>query len=335
MVAAKMANMEQGNNQHAPIGATSQADAADKLGVGRRSVQRAADVLERGAQGLIAAVETGEIAVSDAALVADRPIADQEALLATVTGGEKKNLKAAARAADIAKQRAKIEAGNLTLPEGVFDCIVIDPPWPYDTAESYDGAGFRGGTPYPEESIHELGARTMPAADNTVLWLWTTHRFMHDAFHLLEAWGFEHKVILTWVKDRMGTGRWLRSRSEFCIMAVRGKPTVDLTNETTVLEAPMREHSRKPDEFYAMVEKLCVAERRLDYFSREKRPGWEQLGNDPTKFGDAALPTTTPRYAADFRIGAPRTCSISNTPALVTLWPQGIMRTASRSGSSS
>ena len=241
-------------------------------------------MLDTGTQGLIAAVETGKIAVSDAASIVRRSEADQEALLATVAAGEKKNLKAACRSADIAKQRRDIAAGNLTLPEGVFDCIVADPPWDYGTAESYDDAGFRGGTPYPEESIHELSARTMPAADNAVLWLWTTHRFMHDAFHLLEAWDFEHKAIVTWVKDRMGTRRWLRSKSEFCLMAVRGQPTIDLTNETTVLEAPMREHSRKPDEFYAMVEKLCVAERRLDYFSREKREGWEQLGNDASKF---------------------------------------------------
>ena len=65
------------------------------------------------------------------------------------------------------------------------------------------------------------------------------------------------------------------------------KPTIDLTNQTTVLHAPMREHSRKPDEFYEMVESLCVG-RRLDFFSREPREGWAQMGNDPDKFEGAA-----------------------------------------------
>lgn len=187
------------------------------------------------------------------------------------------------RRADIDLQREGIKSGEIVLPDGVFEVIVIDPPWPYGNADHYNADGFRGTCPYPEESIEELAARKMPAADNCILWLWTTHRFMPDAFVLLEAWGFQHKVILTWVKDRMGTGRWLRSQSEFCILAVKGKPTVDLTNQSTVLQAPMREHSRKPDEFYALVESLCIG-RKLDFFSREKREGWAQVGNEPEKF---------------------------------------------------
>ena len=93
------------------------------------------------------------------------------------------------------------------------------------------------------------------------------------------------KAILTWVKDLMGTGRWLRSKSEFCM--VKGKPKVDLTNQTTVLNAPLREHSRKPDEFYALVDSLCIG-RKLDILSREARPGCEQFGNEPGKFEGAA-----------------------------------------------
>ncbi|MCH8930350.1 MAG: hypothetical protein IIA98_05470 [Proteobacteria bacterium] len=94
-------------------------------------------------------------------------------------------------------------------------------------------------------------------------------------------------MILTWVKDRMGTGRWLRSQSELIILAVRGKPQVDLTNQTTIVHGAVRQHSRKPDEFYAMVESLCIG-RRLDFFSRERREGWAQMGNDPDRFEGAA-----------------------------------------------
>ncbi len=70
-------------------------------------------------------------------------------------------------------------------------------------------------------------------------------------------------------------------------MAVKRKPAVDLTNQTTVLEANMWEHNRKPDVFYLMVESLCLG-RKPDIFSRETRPGSEHFGNDPGKFGDAA-----------------------------------------------
>jgi hypothetical protein len=55
----------------------------------------------------------------------------------------------------------------------------------------------------------------------------------------------------------MGTGDWLRGKTEHCILAVRGQPTVTLTNQTTLLDGPVREHSRKPEEFYALVEALC------------------------------------------------------------------------------
>ena len=69
-------------------------------------------------------------------------------------------------------------------------------------------------------------------------------------------------------------------------MAVRGHPTIDLTNQTTVIEGAMRQHSRKPDEFFTMVDSLCVG-RKLDFFSTEKREGWAQMGNDISKFEPA------------------------------------------------
>jgi N6-adenosine-specific RNA methylase IME4 len=89
------------------------------------------------------------------------------------------------------------------------------------------------------------------AHEDCILWLWTTNAFLRQAFDCLDAWGFENKTVLMWVKNRMGLGDWLRGRTEHCLMAVRGKPVVTLTNQTTALEAPLREHSRKPDEFYS------------------------------------------------------------------------------------
>ena len=122
--------------------------------------------------------------------------------------------------------------------------------------------------------LPEIAALDLPAADDCVLWFWTTHKFMREAFPLLDGWGFTDRQIVTWVKDRMGVGAWLRSQSEFCIMATKGRPVINLTNQTTVIAGPMREHSRKPDEFYEMVDSLCVG-RKLDYFWREPREGWE------------------------------------------------------------
>jgi N6-adenosine-specific RNA methylase IME4 len=67
-------------------------------------------------------------------------------------------------------------------------------------------------------------------------------------------------------------------------MAARGSPLLELTNQATILYAPRREHSRKPDEFYAMVESLLPGVRRADWFAREARPGWVSIGNDVERF---------------------------------------------------
>ena len=74
---------------------------------------------------------------------------------------------------------------------------------------------------------------------------------------MLDAWGFEQKTILTWVKDRIRMGHWLRGQTEHCIMAVRGKPIRELTNQSTVLYGPVGAHSQKPEAFYNLVERLC------------------------------------------------------------------------------
>lgn len=120
------------------------------------------------------------------------------------------------------------------------------------------------------------------AHDDAVLWLWTTNAHLRLAFGVLDAWGFEHKTTLTWFKDKMGTGNWLRGKTEHCLLAVRGKPVVTLGGQTTALIAPARGHSKKPDEFYTLVESLCPAPPggRVELFQRTPRPGWIGHGDE-------------------------------------------------------
>ena len=169
----------------------------------------------------------------------------------------------------------------ISVPVGQFATIVVDPPWPYGSRA--EDETHRARNPYPDLPLDDMARLEIPAADDCILWLWTTNAFMHDAYHILEAWGFEPKTILTWGKDRMGLGDWLRGQTEHCILAVKGSPKVTLTNQTTLLCGPMREHSRKPDEFYALVEVLCP-EPRLEMFARQTRDGWESHGNEIDKF---------------------------------------------------
>jgi N6-adenosine-specific RNA methylase IME4 len=172
------------------------------------------------------------------------------------------------------------------LPGGRFRVIVADPPWPYGARA--EDPSHRTANPYPQMPIEDI--RALPVADrahdDAVLWLWTTNGHMRDAYGVVEAWGFQPKTILTWAKDRMGTGDWLRGQTEHCLMAVRGRPVITLTNQTTLLQAPMRQHSRKPDAFFALVESLCPAPAngRLELFAREARPGWVAAGAEVGKF---------------------------------------------------
>jgi N6-adenosine-specific RNA methylase IME4 len=197
--------------------------------------------------------------------------------------------------------------------KGPYRVIVADPPWPYEVRE--EDPSHRGVSPYPSMSIEQICAEAEKvksiAHDDCVLWLWTTNAHMFHAGRVLDAWGFEHKTILTWVKDKMGMGNWLRGQSEHCLMAVRGSPTVHITNQTTVLHGKVREHSRKPDDFYAFVERLCPAPRYAYLFSRTERDRWDCHGDEVGMFGAA---TTT----GDGRDRAPSAAGLPDPPSPVT-----------------
>ncbi|MCZ2459827.1 MAG: hypothetical protein LC128_09370, partial [Chitinophagales bacterium] len=199
------------------------------------------------------------------------------------TNGIIKIAKQLQRKEDIEEQIEEIQSNKFQPPSGLFDVIVIDPPWAYGT--KYDPNGRRAANPYPEMGLDEIKAIKLPASKDCILWLWTTHKFMRYSFEILDTWGFRDVAIVTWVKDRMGLGSWLRSQSEFCIMAVKGSPVVNLTNQTTIINGAMREHSRKPEEFYQFVDSLCVGY-KLDWFSRQQREGWVSFGNDTEKFNE-------------------------------------------------
>lgn len=196
-------------------------------------------------------------------------------------------VKQAERKEDIQRQIEKVEQRAIEEPDGLFDVIVIDPPWGYVCEAnhgSFDANGRRGTCPYPEMTQAELKAIELPAADDCVLFLWTTHKFIWNAKELLDAWGFDYRCMLVWNKQQMGLGNLIRMQCEFCLVAFKGKPAIkDVHHVRDIIEEPRREHSRKPDAFYRLVEEICAGH-KLDYFSREQREGWSTYGNDTNKF---------------------------------------------------
>lgn len=257
--------------------------AAAVVNVSGFSVTQAEKVLDAGAPELVAAVEQGKITVSDAAQITKASKETQRAVVEQVVSGKAKKARFALKQIEKAKVAEQIRNEPVPMPKGPFRVIVSDPPWRYE--KRAEDETHRSILPYPDMSTEEICALPVAelAHDDCVLWLWTTNAFMRDAFKVLDAWGFKEKTILTWVKDRMGTGDWLRGKTEHCILAVRGRPTVTLTNQTTHLAGPMREHSRKPDEFYALVDAICPGS-KVEMFCREPRKGWAAWGAEKEKF---------------------------------------------------
>lgn len=183
----------------------------------------------------------------------------------------------------VQRQVEKIRKEPKPAPKGPFRVIVMDPPWAYEKRSA--DSSHRAASPYPEMSFTEIAVLPVRklACQDSILWLWTTNAHMRAAIDLIDSWDFTYKTILTWAKDRMGTGDWLRGQTEHCVMAVRGKPTVNLTNQTTLLRGSLREHSRKPEEFYKLVETLCPGS-KLEMFSRQERKGWQSHGDEKRHF---------------------------------------------------
>lgn len=183
--------------------------------------------------------------------------------------------------ANIEMQAEAIKNGELPILNGLYDVISIDPPWNY--GREYDPVGSRVANPYPEMTIEQIKAIKLPALNDSIVLLWTTHKFLPEAFEILKHWGYEYKATMVWNKENIGMGAWLRMQCEFCLVGIKGKPYWQNTTVRDIITETRREHSRKPDIFFENIEKI-TAGRRLEYFSRERRDGWDVFGNDTEKF---------------------------------------------------
>lgn len=175
--------------------------------------------------------------------------------------------------------RRPIKTENPVLPAGQFDVIYADPPWHFTNAP---GQSRSLENHYPTMSDEEIRAIQVPAADDAYLFMWAVGSKLELAFQVIRDWGFTYRSNIVWVKDKIGMGYWVRGRHEFLLIANRGNASHPEfgTQPDSVLEAPRREHSRKPDEAYDLVEQMTPnATARLEMFARRSRPGWEAWGN--------------------------------------------------------
>lgn len=171
---------------------------------------------------------------------------------------------------------------RLDIPEDVkFGTVYADPPWALDKP----GTEFRRRRMhYDRMSTDEIKA--IPVADFTTddahLWLWATNTHLKVALDVVEAWGFEYKVLATWRKSKVGTGWWLRSRTEHCILAAKStKLRRNPGSFTTEITGDYNGHSVKPSSVYEMIEALSPGP-YLEMFARNvpEREGWAHIGSN-------------------------------------------------------
>lgn len=187
------------------------------------------------------------------------------------------------------------------LPDRRYGVILSDPPWHFDNwgrSGSHKGAAAK----YPCVKLCDL--KRIPVADvaekDCVLFMWATFPMLPEAHELLSAWGFKHKTGFAWHKktkhgkSAFGTGYVLRSAAEVLLVGTRGKPkplnrstrnVIETVEDAdNCIEAMVREHSRKPDVQYEIIENLFPGP-YLEMFARQRwSDNWDAWGNQTEKF---------------------------------------------------
>lgn len=289
MVAARIAKLPHGGaiykNNDASIEASTQRDAAEMLNVSRSAVQRARQVQNEGASELVAAVESGKVAVSTAADLSELPKAKQAEIVAR---GEKEILAAAKeirtarteeRRAERIEKIAEISKGNKELLlDKTYPIIYADPPWKYEHEESESRI-----IQYPTMTLEEIKAMGVDkiSSPDCLLFLWTTSPKLEESFEVIKAWGFIYRTCMVWVKDKIGMGYYARQQHEVLLIAKKGEipPPLPALRPPSIIHGERKEHSAKPECVYEIIESMYPELSKIELFARNTRPNWAAWGN--------------------------------------------------------
>jgi N6-adenosine-specific RNA methylase IME4 len=200
--------------------------------------------------------------------------------------------KADAKKDERAAKEAELGARQSALPNKKYGVIYADPEWRFEVYSRETGLNAAADNHYPTSPLDEIKARDVPsiAAKDCVLFLWATAPMMPQALEVMAAWGFEYKSQFTWAKDRAGTGYWNRNQHELLLVGTHGNiPAPALgTQFSSLIVAPRREHSHKPDEAYEIIEAYFPTLPKIELNARHARPGWDAWGYEAPALKEAA-----------------------------------------------
>lgn len=176
-----------------------------------------------------------------------------------------------------------------------FSTVLADPPWQFQNRTGKMAPEHKRLSRYPTlslEEIKEIPVKTV-LDDTAHLYLWVPNALLKDGISVLEAWGFEYKSNLIWYKvrkdggpDRRGVGFYFRNVTELILFGVKGKNARTLEpgrTQPNIIVSQKREHSRKPDEQYELIES-CSKGPFLEMFARGGRKGWTCWGNQADEY---------------------------------------------------
>lgn len=169
-----------------------------------------------------------------------------------------------------------------------YRVIYADPPWQYRDTTLRFALGKREQLSsaighYPVMPLEDIKALDVPSDDNSYLFLWITNPLLREGFEVMQAWGFEYKTTLTWVKPSIRMGYYFRSRTEHLLFGTKGKPgRLNHKGLGNVIEAKPTKHSEKPEKVYELIETACDGP-YIELFARRRRHGWDVWGNEAPK----------------------------------------------------
>jgi len=176
--------------------------------------------------------------------------------------------------------------------ETKYEIIYMDPPWDYGGQTQHGGKGNPNsggaGSHYPTMTVDEMLKQIkIPAADNSLLFMWTSSPHLDQAIRLGTGWGFKYATVaFVWDKQKLNPGFYTMSQCELCLVFKRGRiPNPrGIRNARQLVSEPRREHSRKPESVRQQIEKMFPDQTRLEMFARTTAPGWAVWGNETDKF---------------------------------------------------